>query len=327
MLGKPLKIALWAILAPLILIILILVGLLFFIDSAARTGIQRGGTYALGVNTDVNHVSVGLFSGRLSLTGLSVANPQGFKADRFLSLGQGDVSVSIPSLTKDTITVPTLSLDNINVNLERKDSGANYQVILDHLQKLGGPQKTQPAPSESGGKKLIINNLSIRHVTVHADLGAPGPLGQIATVTVPIDEVKLSNVGKDTGSGVGGSGVTISQLSSIIVQAVLQAAAQKSTELGPIAGELQGAIAKIGDLKNISVQVIGKAGEAAQQLQGQLNNVTNELNKVTDQLNKNGAGDVGKKVESVGNEAADKIRGLFGNDKDKKQPPPTPPKK
>jgi hypothetical protein len=229
-------------------------------------------------------------------------------------MGEGNVAVSIPSLTKDTITVPTLVLDNINVNLQRKDGSANYQVILDHLKQLGGAQKPQPAPSESGGKKLIINDLSIRHVTVHADLGAPGPLGQLATVTVPIDEIKLTNVGKGTGSGVGGSGVTLSQLSSFIVQAVLGAAAEKGADLGPIAGELKNAVAQIGDLQNVGVQVVGKAGEAAQQLGQQLNQATQGINKATENVSKQ-LEDATKK----GQEQLDKLKGLIpGGEKPKK---------
>src|SRR5205814_1980323 len=117
---RPIKILLFLIGTPILLVILLVVGLLFFVDSAAKAGIQRGGTYAMGVDTSVSSVSIGLLSGKLSMSGLKVANPTGFKSDRFMSLGQGDVAVSLGSLTKDTIIVPTLALDTIDVGLEKK---------------------------------------------------------------------------------------------------------------------------------------------------------------------------------------------------------------
>jgi hypothetical protein len=296
---RPVKLALWLVGTPIVLLLLLLFVGLFFINGAARRGVEAGGTYALGVNTSLDRLSIGLLSGKLSMGGLRVANPQGFKSDKFMSLGEGDVAVSLASLTKDTIVVPTFALDTIDVNLEKQGGKSNYQVILDNLQKLsaGKPGENKPAPKQEGpGKKLVINDLTIRNVTIHADLvDAPGAVGKLTNVTVPISEIKLTNVGKDTGSGVGGSGVTVGQLSSIIVQAVLKAAAEKGGDvLGPIGGELKGAISQLGDLDRVGVQVVGKAGEAAQQVG-------------------KAAGDVEKKVEGT----VDKLKGLLPGDKKK----------
>jgi hypothetical protein len=286
---------------PVLLIIVAVVGLVLFIDSAAKTGIEKGATYAMGVNTTLDSASIGLFSGKFGLSGLKVANPAGYKDERFLSLGDGRVAVSLGSLTKDTIEVPTFALDTITVNLEKKDGKANYQVILDNLAKLSKGDPSSAPPEQGGGKKLIINELTIRNVTVKADLlGAPGAVGAVVNqpITIPISEIKLTNVGKDTGRGVAGSGVTVSQLSSIIVQAVLAAAVENGGNLlpGDIAGELKGALGNLGDLKNVGVQVVGKAGEAAQQIGKQLEGAANEAQK---------------KLEKAGEELGDKLKGIL----------------
>jgi len=127
------KLLLILIATPILLIIILLVGLSLFANAAARKGVEAGATYALGVNTTLQSASVGIFSGKFGLTGLKVANVQGYKADKFLSLGEGNVAVSLGSLMKDTIEVPTFSLDTIELNLEKKEGKANYQVIMDNL--------------------------------------------------------------------------------------------------------------------------------------------------------------------------------------------------
>ena len=214
------KLLLVLIATPILLIIIALIGLSLFANAAARKGVEAGATYALGVNTTLQHASVGLLSGKFGLSGLKVANPAGYKADKFLSLGDGNVAVSLGSLMKDTIEVPTFSLDTIEVNLEKKDGKANYQVILDNLAKLSkGTEPSTKPTAQGGGKKLIIKDLTIRKVVVHADLvGAPGAVGgvlnQATAVTIPIDEIKLQNVGKGTGKGVADSGVTVGQRTS-----------------------------------------------------------------------------------------------------------------
>lgn len=291
------KLLLFLILTPIAVLIVAVVVALMFLDAAAKQGIQRGATYALGVDTTLNDVDIGVFSGRVSLNGLQVDNPEGFKAERFLALGDGRVAVSLASLTKDTIEVPTLALDTIEVNLERREGASNYQVILDNLEKLGGLSKPEPKPSEKGGKRLIIGELTIRNVTINADmLGAGGIAGELTRVTVPISEIKLKNVGQ-TGSGVGGTGVTVSELAGIVVQAVLAAAAEKGGDiLGPLAGELKSAVANLGDLQQLGVEVVGKAGEQAQQIGKDLTRAAEGIQKEVEGVGK----ELQKGLEGVG---------------------------
>lgn len=261
-------------------LVLLVIGAVVFafysIDSLAKRAIESGGTYALGVPTTLNSANVGILGGTFSMSGLNVANPPGFGSSPFLSLGDGGVAVSFSSLREPTVRLPRLALDNLNVSLEKKGGKANYSVILDNLSKLNSGGSS----SRSGGdeKKFVINELSLKNIRVGIDLvGGPGAIGNLTKVTIPIQEVKLENVGQ-TGSGVGGTGVTLSQLSSIIVQAVLAAAAEKGNGILPaeILGELQGGLANLGQLDKLGMKVLadpkaldqlgaGKANEAIEQ--------------------------------------------------------------
>jgi len=272
------------IVVAVLLVVLLVAGVIFVIayaNNIIKGGIEKGGTYAMGVPTTVDSVDLGLMGGSFGMSGFKVASPQGYTAPHFLALGTSKVQVSLGSLSKDLIEIPTFALSDIDVSLERKDSGFNYQVILDNLKKLSSGSGSAPSgPSTGPETKLIINDLTIKNVKVHADLlgGVGGvaaqALGKSSNLTITIPEIHLTNVGK-TGTGVAGSGVTVSQLSSIIVQAVLNAAAENGGGILPadILGDLQGRIAGLGDLKGISDKAVGevkaKAEEAIKNAQDQ----------------------------------------------------------
>jgi uncharacterized protein involved in outer membrane biogenesis len=281
------------ILVLVVLVVGVLVGVVVFAGSLAKAGIEKGGTYALGVPTKVDNVSIGFLSGKLAIRRLDVGNPQGFDAPHFLDLGEAKVQVGLASLTKETISVPLFSLDRLDVQLQKKAGTANYDVILENLKKVsGGGEGGKPAPRPSTGeeKKLVIDDLSLTNVTVNVDLfDAPGGLTK---VRIPIKEIRLQKVGQ-TGSGVGGTGVTIGQLASIIVQAVMQATIENGQNLLPadMLGDLQGRLAALGDVKELGMKVVGDVKGTVEKVGGEAAKAVEEGKKAVD--------DIGKKAEEV----------------------------
>lgn len=252
------------------LVLLLVVGLVIVflsIDAIAKSAIEKGGTYALGTETSVSSVSVGVFKGEFSMSGLKVANPtsgsEKFGSPHFFSLGKGATAVSLSTIRQPTVEIPTLTLESIDAYIERRGSATNYGTILEHLKKVAGSGGDKPAPTSGEEKKFIIRELKLTNVTIHVDMAAaalPGGLGsagdvigQVTKVTIPIDKIELKDVGK-TGEGVGGSGVTMSQLSGIIVKAVLQAATEKGGGLipGDLLGDLNGRLASLTSLDSLS---------------------------------------------------------------------------
>jgi hypothetical protein len=289
-----------------VLVLLVIGGVVFAvmnINSLAKKGIEKGGTYALGTNTTLQSADVGILGGTFAMSGLNVANPPGYKAPAFLSLGSGGVAVSFNSLSKPVVELPKLNLDNLNVALEKSGGKANFNVILDHIKKVadqaGGAGGSGGSSSGGGEKKFVVNELSLTNINISVDLiGGPADLTK---VNIPIDEIKLTNVGK-TGTGVGGTGVTMSQLASIIVEAVLAAAADKGGGILPaeILGDLQGGLAGLGNLDNLQMSVAAKAQGTIEKIGG------DAAKKVTDKL----GGEAGKAVEDATKKVTDLIPGM-----------------
>lgn len=263
----------------LVVLLIALVAAVFFLGSQGlnalvKEGIQRGGTYALGVPTTVDSVSVSPFSGKASLEGLEIANPSGFNAPHFFTLGSGGAEVNLASFNSEVIEVPSLRFENIYASIEKKGDAANYKTIMENMKKVTGSGDSKPDSAPGGAeKKLIVNDLLIRDVRVHVDvLGIPGgaatgSLQKLTAVEIPIEEIHLTGVGR-TGDGVGGTGVTPAELTSIVVEAVIAAAVRKGGGVIPadLLGDLQGSLAGLASLENFNLEVIGDAPATVQNL-------------------------------------------------------------
>lgn len=296
--------------ALVFLVVLLVVGAVVFaivnINSLARTGIEKGGTYALGVPTTLQSANVGLLDATFRMSGLNVANPPGFKAPSFLALGSGGVAVSLNSLSKPVVELPTLSLDNLAVALEKSGGKTNFNLILDNIKKVadqaGGSGGSQ-SPAAGGEKRFVVNQLALTNIKISVDLiGGPGDLTKI---NIPIDEIRLNNVGK-TGTGVAGTGVTMSELASIIVQAVLAAAKDKGAGILPadLLNDLQGGLAGLGNLDNLGMSVAAQAQGTVQKLGESLG--AEAAKSVTEKL---GPG-AGKVVEDATKKVTELIPGM-----------------
>lgn len=271
----------------LILLVLATVAVALYIDTIAKTAIERGATYALGVETTLGSADVGLWSGTFSMGDMTIANPAGFESPYFTHLGQGDVEVALKTLRQETVELPTLTLTDLEIYLDKKEGKANYDVILENLKRFESQENAQ---DDAGGKKFIIEEVLIKNIMVHVQLLPLG--GDLTKLDVPIDEVRLRNVG----SGTDGS-VLMSELTSVIIKAVLAAIVQKGGGLIPsdILGDLgQG----LGSLAEMGLDAVTGLGDRIKDAGGELDDITE------------GIGDA---IKSIG----DGLGGLLGGDKKK----------
>ena len=276
---------------------------LFYINDLVKVGVEKGGTYAMGVKTTLGAADIGVFSGKAALSDLKVANPEGFKAEQFLGLGSGAVQVSLQSLREPVVEIPKLEMNVIRVSLEKKDGKTNYKVILDNLSKLSGKggDAGTPAPSSGGEKKFIVRDLQIRDVRVPVDMLDAGlPLGAIV---VPIERIELKDIGSQT------KGLPLADVAGIIVRAILATAAENGQGIIPtdILGDLQGQLSALGNLSDLGVKLESHVGK--------------ELEKAAQQAQdavKKGVEDAAKGVEEgLKKGVEDGLKGIFGGDKNK----------
>jgi hypothetical protein len=274
----------------LLLLVVVLVAALgagvFYIDSLAKGAIEKGGTYATGVENKVGSVTVGLTGGTFALGGYTIANPPGYGAEPFFKLDKLETGVSLDTIRKDVVEIPKLTIDGVRLRLEAKDGKANYAVITDSLKRFS---TTGTTSEEKAGKKFVIRELTITNVSVVADTSLLVPLPVGAKPEVKVPDIRMTNVGN------AGGGASLGELAGVIVAAVLNG-------VGGVGGFLNADFAKdltsrMGDLGALQAQAMGAVNDA---LKGATDKIGGELQK-----NLDGA------LKGVG----DQLGGLLGGQK------------
>jgi hypothetical protein len=271
-----------------------LVVVFIFLDTIVGNGIEAGCTKALGVETSVGLVRVGLLTGNFSIGRLRIDNPPGFETDHFFSFDRLHFEVPPESLKQDAIVVSLFEIDGIDVSLETVDGKTNYDVILANLKRFtssgsADPSGEKPAAEDEGaGKGLVIHEAVIRDIAVTIDLGKIA--GEADRVAFEIPEIRL-RPDKLTES----AEASVAEVTQVIVTAVLTAIAKKAP------AELASGLVKgLGGLTTIKLEIPGGLSEAGGDIVG----------------TKLGAG--AKKLGEGAESAVKSLGGLFGGGDEEK---------
>lgn len=233
-------------------LVLLIAAVIFYIDLIASEAIERGGTAALGLETRVGRVRLGLLSTELSLSDMTVANPEGFEAPHLLELEKGELEVGLSELRADPIVISRIVLSGIELNLEKDRGRTNFGVLLENLSRSEADPSASKAEGEAGAG-LVIREVLIRDVTARGQLI---PLqGERTKLEVNVPEIRM----RDLGSGE--SGMSMTQLAGVLTKAILAGVAQKSASLpSELSGDLRRHLAPLGEVR---VEVPGVATSAA----------------------------------------------------------------
>ncbi len=260
----------WIVLGAVVVLIVALGAGVLWIDSLAKLGVEKGGSYALGVDTHLDRLNLKILQGELTMTGLRVANPQGYRGDTFLKSGKFELTMKPASVFGKTIQVTKFELDGLDLFIEQRPGGSNVGTILDHLKRLsGGPKEKeketkQEKPSE--GKKVHVDKVVIKNVQAKfhllPELSPAGPL------TVKVSQIELNDVSSDQG------GVVVADLVARILPAILQSVFEAGQGIVPgdflnsVRTQLHETVKAIGgQTEKLVQQTSRQLGEAAKTIQ------------------------------------------------------------
>lgn len=268
--------------AAVVVLVLVLVAVagLIFVDQLTATGIRTAATYATGVETSLESADLGVTSGKLDLRELVIANPEGYESDHFLSLGTGSINVTLGTIMSDTIEVPRVHLSDVSIVIEKKDGKANYEVILENLEKLSGDQPPQDQP-EDAGAGVVIRELRIENITAVIK-GYPFP-----SDPVEIPAIVLHDVPEGAQDA-----ATVAEVVGIVIAATLKTVVGSIADLpGELTGGITDGLGNVGDLGKQSVEKFGQAaeklGEGAKEVVGGTADKAKEgVDKATDKIGK-----------------------------------------
>ncbi len=275
----------WTVLGMLVLVVALVVAGGLSIDRLAKTGVERGSSYALGVNTGVDELDLSLLGGSLTMDGLQVANPQGYRSPFLMRTGQFDLSVQPRSVLGDELVVRSFELNGLELNVEQTLTGSNVREILKNLQRFESTDPEQPDPAEPG-KRVKVDRIVIRNVVANFHL--PAALAE-RPIAVRVPEIVLTEVTNETTGG-----VMISELTSRMMASILAAVTEKAQGVVPadVLNDLRG------QLSQLTAQLDPKTRELIEQVQGQVKGV---LGEGVQGIQKDVTEGVGKVFRGLGN--------------------------
>ena len=183
------KIACIAVPALIVIVVLIV---FFTLNSIVKTAVETVAPKITGTPVTLESVSISAFSGKGTLKGLVVGNPQGFTTDHAFALGTVSVDIDLPSLMSDKIIIEEIYIDAPEVTYEVGLSGSNIGEIQENVEIFAG------APSEEEedvgeGKKIQINHFVFKN----AKIGLSAKLLQGSKLSVALPSVELNDIGKE----------------------------------------------------------------------------------------------------------------------------------
>lgn len=149
------KIVLW--IAGIIAVVLLAFTL--SIDYIVKRGIESVGSDVTQTGVYVEDVSISIFTGRGTVQGISVRNPEGYESQNAIEIGEMTIDLDIFTLFSDEIVAEEIIVRNSSVFIEQKLPGNNLKTLMDNMNKATAG--SDPSPTTMLIDYLVIEEASV----------------------------------------------------------------------------------------------------------------------------------------------------------------------
>jgi uncharacterized protein involved in outer membrane biogenesis len=238
--------------ALVVLIVLVALGVHFFLDSAVKKGVETVGPKLTKVDVKLDGVHISLLSGSGKLKGPVVGNPDPYKSPHSISVGTAALELKPSSLLADKLIIKSINVEAPEITFEGGLGGNNLKKLLANLnESTTGPGGTNvpnatPKEQKKANKKLEVDEFKITGAKLTANITDLNK-----TITIPLPTIELSNL------GTGPDGITVAELTKKVIAAIetesLKAVSSSATDLGKAAENLTKGLGKnSGSLTNVT---------------------------------------------------------------------------
>jgi len=235
-----------------VLLVVAVGGVIFYLDSLVKGGIEVVGSEVLGVEVRVGGVSLSPLSGQGSISGLTIANPEGFDSPYAFELGEVALQLDIGSLRSDVIEITSVAIDTPRITYETDIRTDNIRTLLARVGGEGGEEQTT-ASGSSAGKDLLIREF--RMLDPQLDVITP-----IASAPVPLPEIVINDI------GTGDNGASAQEVLQLILGRINRAVLEGNI---PAVQELRNS------LQNIESEARDAVDDAVEDLGNRLRSILN----------------------------------------------------
>ena len=199
----------------LAVLVLLLAGLVAFLDQVVVKTVNTAGPAALGVPVRLEEARIRPFRGRTTLRGLHVGNPEGYKTDGLLDLGSIVVKFDRSTLLADVVRIREIAIDGLVVTYEKGLLNSNLGALIDQLSAAEkAPEAAGEAGKEKPGKKVVIEKLVIADSQMNLSVTGAAALTGGGALPIPLPKITLTDLGKEK------EGVTLVEAVAHVLKAV-----------------------------------------------------------------------------------------------------------
>ncbi len=219
------KVIVGILLATIVVLAIVLLNL----DRIVKTQVERDLATSLQTTASISKLRFNPLRGRVTMQGVTIANPPGFSAPNLLTIQQMQVQVKLASLLTKTLTIPRLAIQAIEVTFEQQQLRNNLVVAMSKLEDT----QTQ---LDRGDRRFQINTVTIQGTTatISASLLGQKP----AQLAIELPDFTLQNVTSENVNGMVLSEV-IRALFIRIFNAILQEGANNLPNLTNLLPQLR----------------------------------------------------------------------------------------
>jgi uncharacterized protein involved in outer membrane biogenesis len=219
----------------LVLVVVATIIIAFFLDGIVKKGVETLGPKITGVSIKLDEMHIALLTGSAKVKGLVVGNPDGYKTTNAISVGLAEVGVNPLSILSGKIVVRSIHVESPEITFEGGLDGSNLGKIMDNVDAIsrsGGPAPSAATPGSKPkpAKKIEVDDFLITGAKVHVSLTGLGG----REMTLPLPDIHLTDLGKGT------DGLTATDLTRAVLQAVtsatIKAVASSATDIGNLGG-------------------------------------------------------------------------------------------
>ena len=196
------KILKYSLLALLLLIVIAITALWLYLEPLVKGVVHKFGTQIVGTEVVLDGFKLHPLAGEVEISGLKVANPEGYSAPDLLSLGRVFVKLDVNSLLSDKIVVENVEVNKPEITYEMPDfSTSNVMQIQQNIAKNTASDNKQEAvveevevKEEAASSKSVV----VKKVLVEGGaLSAITPLQNNNTaLTLTMPAIELSGIGE-----------------------------------------------------------------------------------------------------------------------------------
>jgi hypothetical protein len=154
----------------------------FKLDGMIKQQIEQAGTASFGTPVTVGSLETDLKNGSLTISGITVANPPGYKNANAFTLTGIEAAVDY-----ETLEIKRVVIDQPEIVVEEKNGESNFAELLAHMEK----QPAEPAPATGDEPPPVI---VIHHFRMNKSRAAFESESLDHYSDIRIDEVELKNV-------------------------------------------------------------------------------------------------------------------------------------